>query len=285
MAQLAIKGYPTRGSEVIALLEMLGGKNIYKLDGEKDLWYILSNSTIEYATYCFQEQGYTLDEFEARFPYKVGDKVISQYGKLGRISRIIWSDKDNQVRYELESDVDSLYFANELQVLKNNDMETDVGTVDINLADHFKSYKVVEISISDGWEFEQRGNKMFAISKQYPKTYVECAKILNCFSAAHIDGYKSELLDKLQELLICRDAYWKIAGEQIGLGKPWEPDYNEESYEQGSPKKYVIYYTGTYITKGVKCTPSHILAFPTEEMRDAFFENFKDLIEQCKELL
>ena len=26
-------------------------------------------------------------------------------------------------------------------------------------------------------------------------------------------------------------------------------------------------------------------AFPTEEMRDAFYENFKDLIEQCKELL
>jgi hypothetical protein len=28
-----------------------------------------------------------------------------------------------------------------------------------------------------------------------------------------------------------------------------------------------------------------ILAFPTEEMRDTFYENFKDLIEQCKELL
>jgi hypothetical protein len=71
----------------------------------------------------------------------------------------------------------------------------------------------------------------------------------------------------------------------MGLDEPWKPDYNEESYEQGSPIKYVIYYTGTYITKGVKCTPSHILAFPTEEMRDAFFENFKELIELCKELL
>ena len=28
-----------------------------------------------------------------------------------------------------------------------------------------------------------------------------------------------------------------------------------------------------------------ILTFPTEEMRDAFYENFKDLIEGCKELL
>ena len=28
-----------------------------------------------------------------------------------------------------------------------------------------------------------------------------------------------------------------------------------------------------------------ILAFPTKEMRDAFYENFEDLIENCKELL
>ena len=30
---------------------------------------------------------------------------------------------------------------------------------------------------------------------------------------------------------------------------------------------------------------NHILSFPTEEMRDAFYENFKDLIELCKEFL
>ena len=28
-----------------------------------------------------------------------------------------------------------------------------------------------------------------------------------------------------------------------------------------------------------------ILTFPTEEMRNAFYENFKELIEICKELL
>ena len=275
MAHLAIRGHATRGNEVIALLKMLGGKNIYKLDGEKDLWYILSNSTIEYATYCSQEQVYTLDEFEARFPYKVGDKVISQYGKLGRISRIIWSDKDNQVRYELESDVDSLYFVNELQVLKNNDMEADVGTVDINLADHFKSYKVVEISISDGWEFEQRGNKMFAIRKQYPKTYEECCDVLipDCVEFNVIlNGYNSVLLEEFGKLLICRDAYWKLADN-------WKPDWNNIS------DKHCIYVVGKEMWSKECQTRQCTLAFPTAEMRNAFYENFKDLIEQCKELL
>lgn len=33
------------------------------------------------------------------------------------------------------------------------------------------------------------------------------------------------------------------------------------------------------------CVFIKALAFPTAEMRDTFYENFKDLIEQCKELL
>lgn len=44
----------------------------------------------------------------------------------------------------------------------------------------------------------------------------------------------------------------------------------------------------TFNNEIVKSGTSHrnaILAFPTEEMRDAFYENFKDLIENCKELL
>ena len=39
------------------------------------------------------------------------------------------------------------------------------------------------------------------------------------------------------------------------------------------------------IIKGIKWAGNKILAFPTAEMRDAFFEDFKELIEQCKELL
>ena len=37
--------------------------------------------------------------------------------------------------------------------------------------------------------------------------------------------------------------------------------------------------------KTVKVVWNSILSFPTEEMRDEFYNNFKDLIEQCKELL
>ena len=134
--------------------------------------------------------------------------------------------------------------------------------------------------------------------KEYPKTYEECCYITGFENTEMVfeDDYRDinppkeqwkrlGLMNQFYQLLICRDAYWMIAGEEMGLGKPWKPDYTEESYEQGSPIKYVIYYTGTHITKGQKCTPSYVLTFPTEEMRDAFKENFDPDIEICKELL
>jgi hypothetical protein len=115
--------------------------------------------------------------------------------------------------------------------------------------------------------------------KEYPKTYEECLKIMGIkFNDCYIQGYKSPLLEDLQELLICRDAYWKIAGEEVGLDKSWKPDWEGEGW-------YVIINHRGDIVTDVQWHANAILAFPTEEMRDAFYENFKELIEQCKELL
>jgi hypothetical protein len=88
------------------------------------------------------------------------------------------------------------------------------------------------------------------------------------------------LLNNLNKLIICLDAYWKIAGEEMGLDNPWEPDWKHLNR-----KFYCIYNSKNNIVKNVTYGENKILAFPTEEMRDAFYENFKDLIESCKELL
>ena len=135
-------------------------------------------------------------------------------------------------------------------------------------------------------EVDEGGYYAVRRKKEYPKTYEECCEIIHSDPKFYVDTHLySGTLEALYKLIICRDAYWKIAGDEMGLGKPWEPDYTEESWEQGSPIKYVIYYTGTNITKERKCTPSYVLSFPTAEMRDAFYENFKEEIEICKELL
>ena len=117
---------------------------------------------------------------------------------------------------------------------------------------------------------------------EYPKTYEECEKILGLEDSI-IEGclgYEYKLLNAFQKLLMCRDAYWKIAGEEMGLNESWKPDWmNYNEY------KSVI---GVFENEIIKCyntNAQYVLAFPTEEMRDAFYENFKKEIEQCKELL
>ena len=118
--------------------------------------------------------------------------------------------------------------------------------------------------------------------KEYPKTYDECCKVMNycCNPVAVKTTHKEELIRKFQFLLMYRDAYWKIAGEEMGLGKPWEIDPHKPCYFIAHLR------TGGIIKKLCGCVNGNAnFAFPTPEMRDAFYENFKEEIEICKELL
>ena len=147
--------------------------------------------------------------------------------------------------------------------------------------------KRIEIRIPEGYEYVIESGKIIFTKKkkEYPKTYKECCRIMDIdtgflLTSYDIDFWKGHLLTSLQKLLICRDAYWKIAGEEMGLDKPWEPDWREE--------RYIIYLNQDYIIGGYReagCVEHYILSFPTAEMRDSFYENFKEDIEKYKELL
>ena len=160
-----------------------------------------------------------------------------------------------------------------------------------------------ETILPEGYVFkDENGNIINATKivlekkeKMYPKTYEECCKILgvdpnnfltitNCYyGEVETTNYERGLLNNLTSLWylrICRDAYWKLAGEKMGLGKPWEPDW-----KKGNQSKYCICNNSDNIEKISLFFVNAILSFPTEEMRDAFYENFKELIERCKELL
>ena len=168
------------------------------------------------------------------------------------------------------------------------------GTI-TTIIDKFKYTKVsinsefcddkVELVISPDFELKQEGNKWFAVKKkkEYPKTYEECLNVLGyddreTYCILHT-GANERLFEALYRLKVCRDAYWKIAGEEMGLGKPWEPDF------RGVTTSYVITVESGKFLKSWTTKKQVILAFPTEEMRDAFYENFKSEIESCKELL
>ena len=167
-----------------------------------------------------------------------------------------------------------------------------------------------EAILPEGYVFkDENGNIINATKivmekkeKKYPKTYEECCKILgvdpnnfltitNCYEGeVETTDYERSLSSKfasLWELRIYRDAYWKIAGEEMGLGKPWEPDWKNSEERRYSIVNIEgdINLLETTLTKWVLKVTNKILVFPTIKMRDAFYENFKELIENCKELL
>ena len=140
-----------------------------------------------------------------------------------------------------------------------------------------------EFECPDGYEFrDENGNviqaKKIVLEKkkpEWPKNVEDCCEILGYPEWGGDIGYKSNLLMKFQMLLICRDAYWKLAGD-------WKPDWAMYS----APKHCIIYSDNEIKWQGKSfVTEAKVLAFPTDMMRDFFYENFKDLIEECKELL
>lgn len=128
MATLAIKGHETRGEEVIQRLEMLGGKNDYfKLDGKITHFYYyiygeniyqaqLSRAKYVNTDLCL----FTLEEFEKKYPYKVGDNVMYRGNRLLDTCKIVnmrW-DKDKG---------ECLYYLDNCDVVKVEDILYSIG--------------------------------------------------------------------------------------------------------------------------------------------------------------
>ena len=144
----------------------------------------------------------------------------------------------------------------------------------------------------EGYQFvDENGNVINATKiawrkrkKEYPKTYEECCKVLGyddreTYCICHT-GANERLFESMYRLKVCRDAYWKIAGEEMELGKPWGPDW-----EDYTTYKFIIHTIKDKIYYGISLVENNTFTFPTEEMRDAFKENFDPDIRICKELL
>jgi uncharacterized protein YutE (UPF0331/DUF86 family) len=138
-----------------------------------------------------------------------------------------------------------------------------------------------KIALPEGYQFVDReGNiidtSVIMVTKkevEYPKDYDGCCNVLN-----DDDKMSLWMMNELRKLVNARNAYWKIYGEANGLGGSWKPDW-----EAGC---YVIFTKGDgTIERDLQFGINAILAFPTKELCDMFYERFISEIEQCKELL
>lgn len=103
--KLAIKGHPTRGKEVIKLLEMLGGINKIGYFGDTLFYcYFINSNRIITAKHKVEDCCiYTLEEFEAKYPYKVGETVLYLNGRKewveGIIAKMDWNENSGTLTY------------------------------------------------------------------------------------------------------------------------------------------------------------------------------------------
>lgn len=281
-----------------------------KWEREDNEGFVSTNETIEGPA-----------EEETKPKFKVGDKITNGKDKLlilnivsdkyivednlGECGTLYFNNQDYWKLIEEESKKEVIAWMpnGKLIAEKFND-----GTI-TTIIDKFKYNKLsinsefcddkVELVISPDFELKQEGDKWFAIKKQkeYPKTYEECCKILDFCGEYFFTTYEEGIhlpendnivsihqilksVSILTKLLICRDAYWKLYGEEMRLGKPWEPDWTNNN-----EVKFIIGVSENEIIKCYNGIAQYVLAFPTEETRDTFYENFKELIEKCKNLL
>ena len=134
--------------------------------------------------------------------------------------------------------------------------------------------KIITFEIPKGYKLRQRIFDKFVFEKMNdrPTDIKEAAEILD-ISMFMSENYRKGQLETLQRLLIFRDAWWEMADD-------WKPDWTNFKVN-----KFCIGVDRNITSSCNKVTGNKILAFPTAEMRDKFYEKFKELIEFCKELL
>ena len=138
----------------------------------------------------------------------------------------------------------------------------------------------VIFNIPKGYEFagvdDDNQKVVFTrIQPEYPKTFIEVLNFWHPDRQPEDDYqrcYKKDLIEKFQDLLYARDAYWKIAGN-------WKP-LNDQH-----PTTYHVLPDGSVSLCCCSSSNKKLLLFPTEDMAIAFSKNFKDLIDGCQDLL
>jgi hypothetical protein len=107
------------------------------------------------------------------------------------------------------------------------------------------------------------------LTLKYPTDFQKCLEILNLSTLERpiASGYKYLDIEALQRLIVFRDAWWRLYGEDF----PKELAHTGRTY-------YCIYHGGNYLIDEFSAV-SHVLALPTRDLavkfKDAFINDIK----------
>ena len=286
----AIKGSKKYGKEIIETLESLGGINEQKWKGSEDVNFMIDTNTKniisisglhDHVTY------FTYTEFMLIYsPLVKGDKIyFNERQKIvtgkkwlpNKKTIGIILDNEEVVTYDdiIKYGKSLLMSKDEIPLINPLDLENK-----LILSDTYKTIEIssdkYNISIIDGKIIL---NKIGLTENEFilPKSYDEARKILSKKLGADCNPnsqyfFANVNMDKLAKLIACRNAYWH-------LYKDWKPDWKDCS------EKYVICVVNNEVKLDMTYIRNSILTFPTKLFRDTFYKNFRNEIEEVKELL
>lgn len=108
MKTLAIRGNKARGNEIIEMLEMLGGENVFacKATSNELIYFIDTQFIKSYPCETDEDDNFiifTLEQFTEKFPYKVGDIVTTlEEERKGVIKTMRWQMSLDSVAYTIQ---------------------------------------------------------------------------------------------------------------------------------------------------------------------------------------
>ena len=284
--KIAIQGHPTRGEEVIQILENLGGKNNALFEGVEDFWYFINSDghiRKDYQIVLINAgfKTYTLEEFKKEFPFKIGDKVTDHEGDVAIITGFVHIEE--KLGYSLQ--------------YKNGRGTATPGI--LKLYKEMKEERNIKLTLEKAKEWYKKGGELKEIALQaftekelnpLPRSWEEFAtnyarmgyyisadgKPLMCASSGKLSSphvcpsQKSAeahlAMIQLEQLRNC----WR---------QGWEPDCNDDQQT-----KYCIVHSKEFKIH-ILYETRRFLSFPTIEMAKEFLECFRDLIEKAGDLI
>lgn len=286
---IAIQGHPTRGKEVIQILESLGGIDMEGLAGTHKSFYYINhrNKISDTRKSCLPStcKYYTLEAFEKEFPFKIGDKVITTEGTVGIINRI---EPEESHPYCIKANGSDFYWCVTSILKPYKEMQGRNITLTLSKAREWykKGGELKEVALQAYSEKE-------LVKVEPPKTWEEfCKNYPIKPGETFVDGYSKLVVNNLgtrnptYDKNICpsqKSAKAHLAMIQLEQLRDcwldgWTPIWDIS-------EKWCIRSWGNELCVGITTNISRFLTFPTKEMAEEFLECFRDLIELAKYLI
>jgi hypothetical protein len=264
--KIAIQGHPTRGEEIIQILESLGGKKFLVLLASDEclVFFIDDKGYIS----CFHRRSsvvkecykiYTLEEFEKEFPFKIGDKVTITSNTIYKVVALEYYM--NELCYKLDNGLH--YSSKKLKPYKE-----------------MKEERNITLTLDKAKEWYNKGGELREIALQaftkeelnpLPKTWEEYCKMYPVIPEKHIF------------LSCCSQRYialWKLEQLRDCYRQGWKPDW-KNCYTE----KYCIVLNSDKLVVSLYGIASRFLAFQSKEVAEDFLKNFDYLIKEAEDLI